>query len=99
MDDRIYTSPIRFTWKEAKRLRNLRIHGLDFWDAKKVFAGPTLTSVDERFIYYEQRFVTLGLLDGMPVAIAHTETEEAIHVISFRKATRHETIFLFTTFV
>lgn len=97
MDERIYTSPIRFAWNDGKRIRNLRIHGLDFQDAHKVFDGPTLTSEDERYIYYERRFVTLGLLDGLPGAIAHTEREETIHVISFRKATRHETALLFTT--
>jgi uncharacterized protein len=97
MDERIYTSPILFTWNEVKRLRNLRVHGFDFQDVHRVFAGPTLTSDDERFICYEQRFVTLGLLDGVPVAIAYTETEEVIHVISFRKATRHETALFFSS--
>jgi uncharacterized DUF497 family protein len=33
--------------------------------------------------------VTLGLLAGVPVSIAHTEADE-IRVISFRKATARE---------
>jgi uncharacterized DUF497 family protein len=32
----------------------------------------------------------LGLLAGVPVSIAHTETEDEIRVISFRKATSGE---------
>jgi len=40
-----------------------------------------------RFSYDEQRFVTLGLLDGVPVSIVHTESDEEIRVISFRRAT------------
>jgi MFS family permease len=35
-------------------------------------------------------FVTLGLLAGVPVSVAHTETDYEIRVISFRKATPRE---------
>lgn len=86
---------MRFTWDEAKRMRNLKDHGLDFVDAKQVFDGPTYTYEDDRFHYEEQRFVTLGLLKGIPVSIVHTETRNRIHIISFRKATRRETAILF----
>ena len=47
------------------------------------------------FLYDEQRFVTLGLLEGIPVSIVHTETKDRIHFISFRKATKRETAILF----
>ena len=30
---------MQFTWDEAKRLENLRKHGLDFADAERVFDG------------------------------------------------------------
>lgn len=81
---------MEFTWHEPKRARNLREHGLDFVDAESVFEGLTFTFEDDRFEYGERRFVTLGLLAGVPVSIAHTETEHEIHIISFRKATRRE---------
>lgn len=86
---------VRFTWDERKRRSNLRDHGFDFADAKRVFEGPTVTYEDNRFEYGEQRLVTLGLLRGVAVSIAHTETHNRIHVISFRRATRYEEIFLF----
>ena len=86
---------MRFTWDEAKRTRNLKEHGLDFVDASQVFKGITFTYEDDRFHYEEQRFVTLGLLKGIPVSIVHTETKDRIHIISFRKATRRETAILF----
>lgn len=60
-----------------------------------MFAGPTVTYEDDRFAYGEQRFVTLGLLGGTAVSIVHSETQEQIRIISFRKATRHEEAFLF----
>lgn len=86
---------MRFLWDERKRERNLREHGFDFVDARRVFAGPTLTFEDDRFAYQERRFVTLGLVEGIPVSIVHTEKPSEIRIISFRKATRHEADLLF----
>lgn len=86
---------MRFTWRESKRRKNLKDHGLDFSDAPRVFEGPTFTYEDDRFAYPEQRFVTLGFLAGMAVSIIHTETEHEIHIISFRKATKREAEILF----
>ena len=85
---------MRFSWSESKRQRNLQEHGLDFVDAARVFDGPTYTYEDDRFDYSDQRFVTLGLLEGLGVSIVHTESRRLIRIISFRKATKHEqTIF------
>ena len=81
---------MKFTWSERKRSLNLKQHALDFVDAPSVFAGLTFTFEDDRFSYNEQRFVTLGLLAGVPVSIVHTETAHEIRIISFRKATRGE---------
>jgi uncharacterized DUF497 family protein len=85
---------MRFTWDEPKCRRNLKDHGLDFADAEEVFGGSTFTYEDDRFHYAEQRLVTLGLLEGIPVSIVHTETKDRIHIISFRKATKRETAIL-----
>lgn len=81
---------MRFTWAERKRAINLREHGLDFVDAPRVFEGVTFTYEDDRFDYGEQRYITLGLLAGIPVSLVHTETDNEIRVISFRKATKRE---------
>jgi uncharacterized protein len=86
---------MRYEWDEAKRKSNLKEHGFDFADAEAVFAGLTATYEDDRFMYAEQRFVTLGLVRGAPVSIVHTESSDVIRVISFRAATSHETEFLF----
>ena len=81
---------MRFTWSERKRSINLKEHGLDFIDAPRVFEGLTFSYEDDRFAYGEQRFITLGLLAGVPVSIAHTESDDEIRIISFRKATGRE---------
>ena len=88
---------MRFSWDERKRRLNLKSHGLDFVDAPRVFEGPTFTFEDDRFVYDEQRLVTLGLLGGIAVSIVHTESPSRIHVISFRKATRNEEKILFAS--
>ena len=95
---RIYNQPIRFVWSESKGLRNRRDHGLDFADAVAVFEGATFTFEDDRFAYGERRFVTLGLLSGIPVSIVHTEEAHEIRVISFRKATTREAALFFACF-
>ena len=99
MTERIYTAHIRFTWDERKRLHNLRVHKFDFRDVWQVFEAYTHCFDDDRYVYHERRLVTLGLLAGLPVTVVHTETEDTIHVISFRKATRRETEILFAAYL
>ena len=82
---------MRLEWDEAKRAANLRKHGIDFVGAEAVFAGDTVTIEDERRNYGEQRFVTLGILEGRIVAVVHTERVNVIRIISIRKATNSET--------
>lgn len=81
---------MRIVWDERKRRMNLKKHGLDFTDARKVFQGITYTFEDKRFDYEEQRLITMGMLNDIIVLLAHTEIEQELRVISMRKATRHE---------
>ena len=89
---------MRFVRSERKRSLNLKKHGLDFTDVQVVFEGLTFTYEDDRFAYGEERFITMGLLAGVPVSIAHTEANDEIRVISFRKATAREAKFFFNEF-
>ena len=81
---------MEFEWNENKRLINLEKRGIDFADVEALFDGETVTTLDDRFDYGEERFVTLGFLNGLVLAVAHTETDTVIRVISARKATKHE---------
>ena len=69
---------MHFTWDDTKRRANLGQHGFDFVDVPTVFAGPMFTFEDNRFAYGEQRFITLGLLRGLLVVIAHTEYDDEV---------------------
>jgi len=81
---------MHFEWDEQKNQVNIRKHGLDFADALAVFAGVTFTFEDDRFDYEEQRFITLGMLAGKVIVIAHTERDDKVRIISMRKATKYE---------
>ena len=82
---------MRYEWDDAKSRSNLAKHGLDFGDAEQVLSGPCVTFLDDRFDYGEKRLVTLGLLAGRVVVIAHAPRgEEATRIISMRKANDRE---------
>lgn len=81
---------MRYEWDEAKRQSNIQKHGIDFIGIERVFGGKTVTILDDRLDYGEPRFITLGLLSGRVVVIAHGETNEVIRIISVRKATKNE---------
>ena len=80
-----------YEWDETKSRENLARHGISFHDAEAVFAGSCVTSEDTRRDYGEPRFITIGLLRGRTVVIAHTPRGGRTRVISMRKANSRET--------
>ena len=51
-----------FEWDDEKALRNLKIRGLSFEEARTVFEDPySITRRDELNSEFEERFVTIGL--------------------------------------
>jgi uncharacterized protein len=82
---------VRYSFDPAKQASNLKKHGFDFADARRVIeSGKTVTFEDHRFDYGEERYVTLGPLGDTLVAIVSAETEDHIRIVSMRKADRHE---------
>jgi hypothetical protein len=79
-----------YEWDEAKNRSNFAKHGLALEDAEQVFDGPCVTFEDDRFDYGEERLITLGLLAGRVVVIAHAPRGETTRIISMRKANRRE---------
>ena len=74
-----------------KRDATLAQRGLDFARAGEVFAGVTVSAEDARFDYGEQRFTTVGVLDGRMVVMVWTPRGEVRRIISMRKANERET--------
>ena len=73
-----------------KRQLTLLHRGLDMARAGEIFDGPTLTVEDDRKDYGEQRFITVGLLDGRMVVAVWTMRGSDRRIISLRKANERE---------
>ena len=82
---------MEFDWDSAKNESNLKKHGISFDEAKHIFDGPTLTRVDDRQDYGENRDISLGALSPDAVlVVVHTERGGKIRLIPARKANRRE---------
>ncbi len=81
---------MKYEWDESKRLSNLRKHKVDFHSVPELFKNQTITILDDRVDYGEERWITFGLIQGRVAAVVHTEDEEVIRLISARKASKHE---------
>ena len=81
---------MQFEWDENKRQANIEKHGIDFADAIKIFDGLAHTTQDTREDWGEERFVTVGLLDGVEIAVINTPRDKRIRIISARRARKTE---------
>jgi uncharacterized DUF497 family protein len=86
---------VRFEWDPRKDRANRHKHGVNFDTARRVFDDPLHISVPERMIDGEQRWQTVGKVEGVVLLlVAHTvneaENDVVIRIISARKATKHE---------
>jgi uncharacterized protein len=82
---------MRFTWDPEKNRINARRHGIAFQDAARIFEGPTLERVDDRFDYGESRIYAIGLVNGVEVTVIYTDREdEERRLISAWRSEPHE---------
>ena len=82
---------IQFEWDPDKAVANLRKHGVSFETAIRAFADPLALIEQDRIEGGEQRWRTVGRVDGdLLLLVAHTAWEdddtEAIRIISARRA-------------
>ena len=89
----------RFEWDPAKAAINLRKHAVSFDIAMRVFAAPFALTEAVRIEGGEQRWQTLGIVEGhLLLLVAHTIRDddeggqpiEIIRIISARAADRKE---------
>jgi uncharacterized DUF497 family protein len=83
----------RYAWDAAKAGQNLDKHGISFEDAVEVFDDPLAgTFHDWRHSNFEDRFISIGRLrNGKLVIVAYAILEDAVRIISARRATRADT--------
>jgi uncharacterized DUF497 family protein len=84
-----------FEWDKNKAESNYRKHGIRFEEAALVFDDPLAWSEQDRIENGEERWQTIGQVEGCwLVLVAHTVWEEddteVIRIISARPANRKE---------
>lgn len=91
----------QFEWDDGKNVANHAKHGVWFERARLAFSDAfAVGECDDRESYGEDRFMIVGMSDGVLLFVAYTErmvegegdggAQERIRIISARRATRHE---------
>jgi hypothetical protein len=83
---------MEFEWDQNKAIKNIKKHGVSFYEAATVF-GDSLSATfpDPDHSAQENRFIVIGLSNsGKLLVVAHTYKKDHVRIISARKATRHE---------
>ena len=70
---------------------------MDFEGAEAIWDNFTISREDTRESYGERRLVTFGLLNGEAVVLVHIDRDDQVHVISLRRAEKHEARYYFET--
>jgi uncharacterized DUF497 family protein len=81
---------MRLTFDPAKNDRNIAERGLSFERVGDLDWETAVSIEDTRKDYGERRVQVFALVDGRLHAAVITMRDDALHVISFRKANRKE---------
>jgi uncharacterized DUF497 family protein len=66
---------MQYIWSSQKNRRNLKLHGIAFKDAMRIFESPTVEQTDDSFDYGEQRIYAIGLVNGLEITVIYTDTD------------------------
>ncbi len=83
---------MKFEWDAVKARSNLRKHKVSFEEAATALKDPlAATGSDPDHSVREERFVTFGVSErGRLLAVAHSEEDDTLRIISARVATKEE---------
>lgn len=88
---------IQFEWDKDNAAAHLKKHKISFEIAARVFADPFALMAQDRVENGEQRWQTIGMVEGhLVLLVAHTvadnedEDTEVVRIISARKADKEE---------
>jgi uncharacterized protein len=82
-----------FKWDPRKGATNFKKHGIDFHEAATVLSDTLSTTFpdEDHSDPADKRFITVGMSKRQRVlVIVHTDEQDAVRIISARRATRHE---------
>lgn len=75
---------------DAKDAANIAKHGVSLALAFEMDMDATVTIEDRRFAYDEDRWITIGPIEGELYVLAHTYRDDEIRPISLRRAGKSE---------
>jgi uncharacterized protein len=82
---------MRYIWDARKNRSNIARHGISFEDARRIFEGPTVENIDDRFDYGEVRIYAIGLVNGLEITVVYTDREDdERRIISAWRSEPHE---------
>lgn len=82
---------MRYTWDSGKNRSNRTRHKIAFEDALRIFEGPTVERVDDRFDYGEIRVYAIGLVAGLEITVIYTDRgQDERRIISAWRSEPHE---------
>ena len=83
---------MRVTWDPRKATANLKKYKISFEEASTALADPlAITGADPDHSVGEARWITFGYSTRQRLlAVAHTEEDDIVRIISARAATRPE---------
>src|SRR3984893_13573224 len=80
-----------FGWDLRKATANFAKHGVSFEAAREVFNDPfAIDRLDDQTEYDEQRFITIGMVEGRLLFVAYTMRGDTIRIISARGPDQRE---------
>lgn len=80
-----------FEWDDRKAAGNVAKHRVSFSEAVKVFDDLFAVHLgDQSMDYGEERFLAIGLVNGIVLSVVYAERDDRIRVISARRATKQE---------
>ena len=88
--DELFAHVVGFEWDESKRRANLQKHGIDFASATDVFADPKQFTYRSARHFAEQRYVSVGRMRELLIAVVSTPRNGKLRIISARIARRSE---------
>lgn len=81
---------MQFEYDNVTRRQVYIKHGVDMLYAALIFENEVLTKRDTRKDYSEKRFISLGMVDGEPYIVVHTERNGKIRLITAWKGGRND---------
>lgn len=80
---------MKFDWDKNKSASNKLKHGIDFEEARKLWDDPSRVEIQASFPD-EERFILIGKMRANIWTVIYTIREEAIRIISVRRAREKE---------